>query len=164
MRKTIFLALAALALTAGGCSSSEDDEAPVREGTIVNDSTKNKGNSGIAAGNDERPNWQIPDFSLYASEMNVVVELQKSLEPYATTRDLMAAIINGEVRGVAEPQLFNGHWLFELSIGSNNNGDDMQLSYYCDSLHRIFNIQWATFDPNAAPSGTGSLYQPVFVK
>ena len=96
--------------------------------------------------------------------MIVEVQLQDTLARYASAQDLICATIGGEVRGVAEAQQNDGNWVFPLIIASNNAGVAIELSYYCDKLHRIFSIQWTTFDASVAPTGTGGIYQPDFVK
>lgn len=96
--------------------------------------------------------------------MIVEVQLQDTLAKYASAQDLMSATIGSEVRGVAEAQQNDGNWVFPLIIASNNAGVATELSYYCDKLHRIFSIQWTTFDASVAPTGTGGIYQPEFVK
>jgi hypothetical protein len=146
MKKTI-LALAALALMAWGCSSSDDD-LPKE----------------IPAGKDVRPAWQVPNYDFYEQIMSVEVQVQDTLSKYVTTQDLLCATIGGEVRGVAVPQQVNGVWLFPLMVASDDAGVAVGLSYYCDKPHRIFSIDWTTFDSNIAPTGTGGIYKPEFVK
>lgn len=96
--------------------------------------------------------------------MIVEVQLQDTLAKYASAQDLMNAIIGGEVRGVAAAQQNDDNWVFPLIIANDNAGVVIELSYYCDKLHRIFSIQWTTFDASVAPTGTGGIYQPEFVK
>ena len=147
MKKSI-LALVALVLMAWGCSSDNDDTRP----------------TGIPEGNDARPTWTGPDYSLYEQAMIVDVLLQDTLVQYASEQDLLCATINDEVRGVATAQQLDDQWLFPLIIGGNETGVMVKLSYYCDRLHRIFTINWTGFDASMAPSGEGSTYQPEFVK
>ena len=156
MKKSI-LALAALALLAWGCSSDGD-------GTSTQPTPPTPTPTEIPAGTDTRPTWQSPNYDLYEQTMIVEVQLQDTLAKYASAQDLMSATIGSEVRGVAEAQQNDGNWVFPLIIASNNAGVATELSYYCDKLHRIFSIQWTTFDASVAPTGTGGIYQPEFVK
>lgn len=156
MKKSI-LALAALALLAWGCSSDGD-------GTSTQPTPPTPTPTEIPAGTDTRPTWQTPNYDLYEQTMIVEVQLQDTLAKYASAQDLICATIGGEVRGVAEAQQNDDNWVFPLIIASNNAGVAIELSYYCDKLHRIFSIQWTTFDASVAPTGTGGIYQPDFVK
>lgn len=149
MKKSI-LALAALAFMAWGCSSDDDK--------LESQPTE------ISAGTDVRPAWQAPNYDLYEQTMVVEVQLQDTLNKYASAQDLLCATIGGEVRGVAAPQEEDGTWLFPLTIAGNDAGVAVGLSYYCDQLHRIFTIDWTTFDASVAPTGTGGIYQPRFLK
>ncbi|MBQ9651943.1 MAG: hypothetical protein IJ635_08075 [Bacteroidaceae bacterium] len=148
MKMKINIVLAALAFVAWGCSSDNDD--------VI---TK-----GIAEGTDARPTWQIPNYDNYEQTMMVEVTLQDPLQTYASAADLMCATIGGEVRGVATPEQVDGKWRFTLIVASNKVGASVDLSYYCDHLHRIFTTSWTTFDAATVPIGTGGIYQPEFVK
>ena len=148
MKKSI-LALAALAFMAWGCSSDNDDNTP---------------SAGIPEGSDARPVWTVPNYDLYEQTMSVDVLLQDTLIQYASDQDLLCATINDEVRGIATPLQDEGQWLFPLTVGSNEVGVMVNLSYYCDKLHRIFSISWTQFDASVAPTGTDGIYKPVFVR
>ena len=157
MMKKSILALAALALLAWGCSSDGD-------GTSTQPTPPTPTPTEIPAGTDTRPTWQSPNYDLYEQTMIVEVQLQDTLAKYASAQDLMSATIGGEVRGVAAAQQNDDNWTFPLIIASNNVGVAIELSYYCDKLHRIFTIQWTKFDATVAPTGQGGIYQPEFVK
>lgn len=156
MMKKNILALAALALLAWGCSS-DDGGSPTPttqkpDETIV-----------IEPGTDARPNWVAPGDNNYEQTMNVYLTLQDQLLPYISENDMICAKIDGEVRGVAVPRQDEGDWLISLIVFSNGAAP-IQLSYYCDKLHRIFTIDWTTFDATVAPTGTEGIYKPTFVK
>jgi hypothetical protein len=156
MMKKNILALAALALLAWGCSS-DDGGSPTPttqkpDETIV-----------IEPGTDARPNWVAPGDNNYEQTMNVYLTLQDQLLPYISENDMICAKIDGEVRGVAVPRQDEGDWLISLIVFSNGAAP-IQLSYYCDKLHRIFTTDWITFDANVTPMGTGGIYQPTFYK
>ena len=105
-----------------------------------------------------------PCYYLYEQTMNVEVQLQDTLVKYASAQDLIGASINNEVRGVATPEQIDDNWVFPLTIVSNDAGLMIELSYYCDKLHRIFTINWTKFDASVAPTGTEGIYKPEFVK
>ena len=147
MKKTI-LAIAALAFMAWGCSSDSDESRP----------------TGILEGTDVRPAWTAPNYDLYEQTMSVDVLLQDTLVQYVSEQDLLCATINNEVCGVATAQQMDNQWLFPLTLGSNETGVMVGLSYYCDKLHRIFSINWTQFDASVAPTGTEGIYKPKFVE
>ena len=153
MKKSI-LALVALAFMATGCSSSDDQDnnPPKPQDTII-----------VEPGSDARPDWVAPSAEDYEQNMNVYLTLQDELQSYITENDLICAKIDGEVRGVTAPRQDEGDWLIPLIVFSNGAAP-IQLSYYCDRLHRIFTTDWTTFDATVAPTGSGGIYRPVFVK
>ena len=160
MKKNIIFALAALALVAWGCSSDDDEatekETPKKE--VLNERPT------LSEGTYARPTWQAPNYDSYEQTMMVEVTLQDTLQSYASEADLMCATIGGEVRGVAAPEQVDGTWRATLIVASNEVGVSVDLSYYCDRLHRIFTTSWTTFDAATMPVGVGSIYQPEFVK
>ena len=149
MKKSI-LALAALAIVAWGCSSGEDELQP-QSGVI-------------SVGTDVRPDWQTPNYDHFEQVMNVQVQLQDTLTQYVSKNDLLCATIGGEVRAVSAPRQAGDGWVAPLTVASNDAGVAVELSYYCEQLHRIYTIPWTTFDASVAPTGTGGIYQPEFVK
>ena len=155
MKKSLF-ALAALAFLAWGCSSDDGESTtptpPTPQDTII-----------IEPGTDERPEWVAPSADNYEQNMNVYLTLQDELQTYISENDMVCAKIGDEVRGVAVPRLDDGEWLISLIVFSNGAAP-IQLSYYCDKLHRIFTTEWTTFDASVPPTGTGGIYQPEFVK
>ena len=163
MKKTI-LALAALAFLAWGCSSGGDDSTVIPPNPDNPENPVNPDKKGIAAGTDARPAWVAPDYNMYEYLMYVEVQLEDVLLPYASGNDLIAAFIGGEVFGLAAPIQEDGKWIFPLNIASDETGVKVSLAYYCDKLHRIFTIDWTTYDANMAPTGESSLYRPTFVK
>ena len=162
--KGTIVAIAALAFMAWGCSSSDEDS---NDPKPVDPTPTEK--TTIEPGTDERPNWQNPNYDNFEQVMTVEVTLQDKLTEYASEADLMCAIINDEVRGVASPLLVNDKWIFPLTVASNDAGVAIDLAYYCDSLHRIFTMHWTNFDAKAEPTFTGltsdksDLYSPSFV-
>lgn len=160
MKKTI-LALVALASMAMGCSTNDEQEANIAPtpppAATPSDTTF------IEPGSDVRPNWTAPSDRNFEQVMNVYLMLQDQLQPYISENDMICAKIDGEVRGVTVPRQDESDWLINLIIFSNGAAP-IQLSYYCDSLHRIFTTDWTTFDATVAPTGQGGIYQPKFVE
>jgi hypothetical protein len=155
MRKIICI-IAALALTAWGCSSDDDEpttpakEAPADSAIVIQPGTATP------------PTWQMPDFSRFEQTMSLFLTLQPELVPYSSRQDLLCAIIGGEIRGVAPFDVDNNG--FVLTIAGSSSDDNISLSYYCDSLHRIFTIpDWTTFDTDIRPMGKESVFTPIFV-
>ena len=158
MKKSI-LALAALALLAWGCSSDSDSSTTPAPTPNPPAPTPTE----IPAGTDTRPTWQVTNYDLYEQIMSVDVLLQDTLVKYASEQDLLCATVNNEVRGVATPEKIDDQWVFPMTLGSNDPGVMVGLSYYCDKLHRIFTTQWTTFDATVAPTGTDGIYKPIFI-
>ncbi len=85
----------------------------------------------MQVGNAQAPNWQVQP-SKYAYNM-VVVGLVKIDGVEATnTKDMVAAFINGEVRGVAQPvlQTQTNNYIFYLLVYSNDDGATISIQYY----------------------------------
>lgn len=154
------LMLAALAIMAGACSSDDDDE----PGGGSTDPEKPV-TEYLTPGNDQRPDWRAPDYTLYGGiTMAVQVELGDTLANYQSGNDLMCAKIGDEVRAVTPPLTTGGITYYPLSIAGDGTGQAVSLHYYCDRLHRIFTIKdWATFDASTKPTGESSLYRPCFL-
>lgn len=153
--------LAALAFVAGACGSDDDPENDNGNG---NGEPNRPVSEYLTPGNDQRPNWTAPDYSLYGGiTMAVQVQLGDTLTFFQSGNDLMCAQIDNEVRAVTPPLVTNDVTYYPLSIAGDGTGQDVSLLYYCDRLHRIFTIKkWATFDVSTQPTGESSLYRPCF--
>lgn len=149
---TIGVCIALLPFLFLSCSGSDDNEQPI----IIQQT--------IAPGSDARPDWQSPQYAAFEQTMSVQVLMQHELEPYVTTQDLLCATIEGEVRGLTPPTVEDSLIFFPLTVAANGGGEAVNLSYYCDQLHRIFTIQWTTFDASVSPMGEGGIYRPQFIK
>ena len=117
----------------------------------------------ITPGTDARPVWQSPQYTAFEQTMSVQVLIQRELEPYVTSQDLLCATIDGEVRGLTAPRQEGSITFFPLIVAANSGGVSVSLSYYCDKLHRIFTIPWTTFDASVAPMGEDGIYRPQFI-
>ena len=154
MKKNIVLMLlTALTFTVGSCSSDSDDPIP----ETVDERLK--------PGNDDRPIWTEPDYSLFEFRMAVQVQLCDTLAAFQSSGDLMCAQNDGEVRAVTSPQITGGVVYYPLHIAGHGDEQTISLYYYCERLHRIYTItNWATFDATAAPTGYSGFYRPQFLR
>ena len=150
-----FIICPSLGMVFTGCSSDDDEQQEPKPSVEAKP---------LEQGNDQRPGWQSPNYDVYEMTMSVEVCLQDRLQAYASANDVLCATIGGEVRGVATPLQVDEKWVFPLTVGSNESQVPVTLSYYCDSLHRIFTASWTNFDASAAPMGVGGIYEPVFVE
>ena len=152
--KLKFLILGLVLCMAWSCSKDSDNDA---ENTPPSSSS-------LTPGSDERPtNWTFNDNRQYELRMTVQVQLGDTLVNFQSGQDLMCATINGEVRAVTGPNVTGGEVYYPLIIFDNAGNNNVSLSYYCDSLHRIYTItNWAAFDTSAAPTGTSGIYRPKF--
>lgn len=163
--------IATLALVAVGCSKSDDDDIGGNGGGNGNGNGGEGGNDDttlvITPGTDERPAWEYPDYDKWEQTMSVKILMQNELEPYMTQNDLLCATMNDEVRGLTPPTIEDEYdsRFFPLTIGADGAEARIFLHYYCDSLHRIFTIDWSGFDANAIPMGDDPyFYRPTFLK
>ncbi len=141
-----------LALTA--CSSDDEEQTGAGATTVPN---------ALTPGTDQRPNWTEPDNSQYEFFMSLQVQLGDTLASFQKEQDLMCATIGGEVRAVSAALNTQGELYYSLCIGANGGETPIDLSYYCDSLHRIYTIKdWAVFNSSAAPAGDSGIYRPKF--
>ena len=147
MKKTILFFLTALTILATGCSDGSDEATQTP--------------SPLVSGNATRPEWTAPNSQDYEQNMTVYLRVQNTLLPYVSADDLMCATINGEVRGVGIPTLYDDEWLTPLVVFSDGAAP-IQLSYYCERLHRIYTIDWIAFDTSLPPVGEGTIYTPPF--
>ncbi|MBR4920259.1 MAG: hypothetical protein IKZ62_02935 [Prevotella sp.] len=149
--KLMFVLLASLFL--GACSSDDDN---------------NGGNGGNGGGatytetevseapvwqidwtnNQERPNWSEPDGSLYENWTTLMVQIEETLQPYASEDDLLALFVNDELRGLASPAVIvdgeqSGNTQFLMKAWGNETGTEkvnVSLRYYNQKLKHIFTL------------------------
>ncbi len=149
-----------LMLTA--CSSTDDEE--VTGENPKTEQTDNGLAEALKPGSDQRPDWREPDYRNFEFLMSIQVQLGDTLAAYQGAHDLMCATIDGQVRAVSGLLSTGGERYYSLSIASNGSNSSISLSYYCDSLHRIYTIpNWAVFNPSAAPAGDSGIYRPKFI-
>ena len=157
MKKLLYRAGVALVATLllGACSSSDDDESKETHGTSMT----------LEEGTDARPSWVVSydPNSLDDWPMSVQIGVQSVLLPYASSEDLMCAMMKGEVRAVSALKETGGQYYFMLPIQGNSGEGSVTLKYYCDKLHRIFTVSdWKEFDSTIQPTDQGVPYEVPF--
>ena len=164
MKKILFMIIAALAFMAWSCSKSDDDDGTNNPGEVTPQPGPDEDSITIAPGTDAKPAWENPNYDNWEQTMSVRILMQKELEPYVTGEDLLCAMMKDEVRGLTPPVIEPEGTFFPLTVGADGAEARVFLHYYCDSLHRIFTIDWADFNASTVPMGDDSFYRPVFVK
>ena len=99
------------------------------------------------SGNEERPDWQEPDASAFASFAVMIVTVEEALQPYGSADDLMAIFVGDELRGLASP-LVKGNGTvdatrFLLKGYSNESAGDevvVTMTYYNALLKQVFSL------------------------
>lgn len=127
------------------CSSSDDNTNAVYTETSLSEAPVWQIDW---SNNQERPNWTEPDASLYENWTILKVQIEPTLQPYASEGDLMALFINGEIRALAQPafsitggQTTAGKFL--IKAYGNETGSEtmnMTLQYYSQTLKHIFTL------------------------
>ena len=142
--KLMFVLLASLVL--GACSSSDDDsdskEVLITEAAV----TEAPQWAMDWSNNQERPNWTEPDGYLYEVGTILKVQIEETLMPFASSGDLLALFVNGELRGLASPavkigtgQTENGKFLMK-AYGKEAGTVNMSLQYYSQQLKHLFTL------------------------
>ena len=146
--KKMYLAVALLAsLVLGACSSDDDNDsksAPYTE-TTVSEAPVWQIDWNY---NQERPEWQKPDGSLYQNWTTMMVQIEDALKPYVSEGDLMALFVNGELRGLASPAVAvggsqTGSSKFLMKAYGNETGTETvnaSLQYYSQTLKHLFTL------------------------
>ena len=146
--KKMYLAVALLAsLVLGACSSDDDNDsksAPYTE-TTVSEAPVWQIDWNY---NQERPEWQKPDGSLYQNWTTMMVQIEDALKPYVSEGDLMALFVNGELRGLASPAVAGGgsqtgSSKFLMKAYGNETGTETvnaSLQYYSQTLKHLFTL------------------------
>ena len=105
--------------------------------------------------NQERPDWQEPDASVYVNFSVMLVTIEEALQPYVSEDDLLALYVGDELRGLAEPALdmstgmVDGTRFLLKAYGNESDGDeiDVTLKYYNARLRQVFSRSTAmTYD------------------
>lgn len=131
----------------GACSSDDDNDsksAPYTE-TTVSEAPVWQIDWNY---NQERPDWQKPDGSLYQNWTTMMVQIEDALKPYVSEGDLMALFVNGELRGLASPAVAvggsqTGSSKFLMKAYGNETGTETvnaSLQYYSQTLKHLFTL------------------------
>lgn len=151
MKKTKLMFVLLTSLVLGACSSDDDNngggggnepaytETEVSEAPVWQIDWSN---------NQERPNWTEPDVSLYENWTTLMVQIEETLQPFASKDDLLALFINNELRGLASPAVVvdseqSGNIMFLMKVWGNEAGKEtvnMSLKYYSQKLKHIFTL------------------------
>ncbi|MCB0647954.1 MAG: hypothetical protein KDC49_14895 [Saprospiraceae bacterium] len=105
--------------------------------------------------NEIKPSWQVTQS--FGSTMSVVARLDYTPKyQFHSDDDLLVAMVNGEVRGVATRDSENG--LYYLSVGGSPMiGDPVELKLYSSAMKRILSIDSAFFFEPYAIMGSDEL-------
>jgi hypothetical protein len=98
--------IAAAFVMAWGCSSS-DDETTDSAAISVSEAPQWKVEFTMPKGQDGKQNWEQVDFYQFENTMTIVLHLEDEMDPFLSEGDQMAAIVNGEVREIANIQFYN---------------------------------------------------------
>ena len=120
--------------------------------------------------NQERPDWTEPDASLYENWTILKVQLEPTLQAYASEGDMMALFVNGEIRALAQPavsvagnQTTNGKFL--MKAYGNETGSEtvnMSLQYYSQTLKHIFTLTDDIILDSDETTGIDEAFVPEF--
>ena len=145
------IAIAALAcIMAGSCSSDSDDQSGA---VTLKETATGKPNWTIDLSyNEETPDWQAPDPSLYENWMIFMVRMQEELDPYISDDDMLALFIDGELRAVNHPakpadELANtdddGTFFILKVLGNEKPNQEVEatLKYWSSRFHQTFSVK-----------------------
>lgn len=169
--KKKYLVVALLAsLVLGACSHSDNDNgsesAPYTE-TMVSEAPVWQIDWNY---NQERPDWQKPDGSLYQNWTTMMVQIEDALKPYVSEGDLMALFVNGELRGLASPAVAvggskTGSTRFLMKAYGNETGTETvnaSLQYYSQTLKHLFTLSDRITLDSDESTGIDDDYVPQF--
>lgn len=141
MKKFNILIILAVLSFVWGCKDSDGD------------SGSNANTQLLTPGTVARPSWKKPDYNQFENIMTIQFQLQEQFAQYVTDQDLMCAMIGGEVRALTTPQKTEGDTYFPLSIAARAGEEDVTIAYYCDRLHRIYELEdYLKFDASTSPT------------
>ena len=174
MIKIYYMMMMAVTLTMlWGCSSSDDDD--IKENTglkytgnlhgiKVADPPKWTFNPTAPAGDIEgMPNWKEVDFYDYDNNMTAIVFISELFDIEVTEGDRMAAIINGEVREVCEPVVYDipdvdePLLCFMLYIPYVAGDGEVELQYYNAKKNQTY-VEKGQFNVNDDTVGGDELF------
>ena len=174
--KKMYLAVALLtSLVFGACSSNDDSDS---EGESISKNASYTETTVSEAPvwqidwnyNQERPDWQKPDGSLYQNWTTMMIQIEDALKPYVSEGDLMALFVNGELRGLANPAVAvggsqTGSTKFLMKAYGNETGSEtvnMSLQYYSQTLKHLFTLSDRITLDSDESTGIDDDYVPQF--
>ena len=108
---------------------------------------------------DSIPQWTV-DPGLYEFSMNVTAEVRSDNVNRTGISQQLAAYVDDQLRGVASPALFNGKWVYFLSIFSNQSGEQIEFKFYDAAAHKIYPVnEKLVFASNAIYGSPNAPYQ-----
>lgn len=144
--KKIYLSLVLLtSLLLGACSSDDDNNDAAYTETTQSEAPDWQIDW---SNNQERPNWEEPDGTLYENWTILMAQIEEELQPFISEEDMMALFINGELRGLASPaitvddnQTTSATFLMK-AYGNESGLEPMHISlqYYNHRLKHIFTL------------------------
>ena len=128
-----------------GCSSDSDDNPPDNNSVPVSEAPQWKVEFNLPKGQEGKPDWQQVDFYQFENTMTIVLHLEDEMAPFLSKEDQMAGIVNGEVREIADIQLYStsenrqGN-LFMLLIPYADSDRFVDVYYYNAKTNQTFPI------------------------
>ena len=135
------------------CSSSDDDE---KNESHENSYVETPGSETLQwvidwYADDVAPDWQSPETSSFENWVILMVQLQPELATYATNGDMMAVLINDQLRSVAHPatdvskstDYDDPTIYFILKVYGNefaSKTQNFKIKYYSAYLHQMFTL------------------------
>jgi hypothetical protein len=125
-----FLFIISIVVVLAGCGS--DDSSTPDTPTPVNPPVWNVELTMPKDAIQGKPDWNEVDFfnPAYDNNMTAVIYMQAEYSRYYSEGDRMAAIVDGEVREIAQIIHDNGTWSFMLMIPFDHNDNMVDILYY----------------------------------
>lgn len=143
--KLIFALLASLML--GACSSSDDsNNGGSSQGTSYTMEPQSEAPVWQVNWdyNQEKPDWQEPNPSIYENWTIMLVQMEEELKPHVSEEDMVAVFVNNELRGLAPtPTKQEGKAYFLFKAYGNEASSqtvNVSLRYYSQKLKQIFTL------------------------
>ncbi|OAV45702.1 T9SS type A sorting domain-containing protein [Lewinella sp. 4G2] len=110
---------------------------------------------------EQRPDLVNP--TNFSTAMTLIARVQYTGElQFLDNQDQLAAYVDGELRGVADPTPLNGENLYFLNIGTNGVADEeYTLRFYSGTEQRVFN--WPLSATVVSGGQSGAVFDPTVV-
>ncbi len=153
MKKIFQTILIATALTlTWGCSSSDsDDDHSGIDQTVFPPTSVSEPPSWnvvftLPQGQPGKPDWQQVDFYQFENTMTIVLHLDDYMTPYLSEKDQISALVNGEVREIANIQFYklnestSQQNMFMLLVPFADSETTTDLCYYNAQTDQHYNL------------------------